>query len=218
MNDLTITMGNLEEKRDDPALARDGTIADEYLRVLATQASRVPVPVFIAALIIASMAANHYAVLVWGSWLVIITTILLARWRILTGLPSKQEVSIDQRERIAVSLSLANGLAHGASLLFFPEFTLAERSIMTLILAGAVLSKTVAGHHDGSRYAKLFPDSPYGYSGGKQRRLGILRLVQVRLGTFRDQVPEVETECIGCLFEGLPDRGILTGKLTEHAD
>ncbi|MGD9392944.1 MAG: hybrid sensor histidine kinase/response regulator, partial [Chromatiales bacterium] len=148
MNDLTITMGNLEEKRDDPALARDGTIADEYLRVLATQASRVPVPVFIAALIIASMAANHYAVLVWGSWLVIITTILLARWRILTGLPSKQEVSIDQRERIAVSLSLANGLAHGASLLFFPEFTLAERSIMTLILAGLMTGAvgTTAGH------------------------------------------------------------------------
>ena len=148
MNDLTITMGNLEEKRDDPAIARDGTIADEYLRVLATQASRVPVPVFIAALIIASMAANHYGVLVWGSWLVIITTILLARWRILTGLPSKQEVSIDQRERIAVSLSLANGLAHGASLLFFPEFTLAERSIMTLILAGLMTGAvgTTAGH------------------------------------------------------------------------
>jgi signal transduction histidine kinase/CheY-like chemotaxis protein len=94
------------------------------------------------------MAANHYAVLVWGSWLVIITTILLARWRILTGLPSKQEVSIDQRERIAVSLSLANGLAHGASLLFFPEFTLAERSIMTLILAGLMTGAvgTTAGH------------------------------------------------------------------------
>jgi signal transduction histidine kinase/CheY-like chemotaxis protein len=148
MNDLTITMGNLEERRNDPATPQDGTITDEYLRVLATQASRVPVPVFIVALIITSMAASYYSALVWGSWLVIITTILLARWRILTRLPSKQDVSLDQRERIAVSLSLANGLAHGASLLFFPEFTLAERSILTLMLAGLTTGAvgTTAGH------------------------------------------------------------------------
>jgi signal transduction histidine kinase/CheY-like chemotaxis protein len=148
MNDLTITMGNLEERRNDPATPQDGTITDEYLRVLATQASRVPVPVFIVALIITSMAASYYSALVWGSWLVIITTILLARWRILTRLPSMQDVSIHQRERIAVSLSLANGLAHGASLLFFPEFTLAERSILTLMLAGLTTGAvgTTAGH------------------------------------------------------------------------
>jgi len=148
MNDLTITMGKLEEIRDEPALAQDETIVDEYLKVLATQASRVPIPVFIAAIIIASMAANHYPVLAWGSWLVIITTILLARWRILTRLPSRQDVSLDLRERVAVSLSLANGLAHGASLLFFSEFTLAERSILTLILAGLMTGAvgTTAGH------------------------------------------------------------------------
>jgi len=148
MNDLTITMGNLEERRNDPATPQDGTITDEYLRVLATQASRVPIPVFIVAVIITSMAASYYSALVWGSWLVIITTILLARWRILTRLPSKQDVSLDQRERIAVSLSLANGLAHGASLLFFPEFTLAERSILTLMLAGLTTGAvgTTAGH------------------------------------------------------------------------
>ena len=148
MNDLTITMGNLEEIRDDPVMPRDETITDEYLRVLATQASRVPFPVFLAALIIASLAANHYSILVWGSWLVTITAILLARWRILTRLPSKEHVSIEQRERLAVSLSLANGLAHGASLLFFPEFTLAERSILTLILAGLMTGAvgTTAGH------------------------------------------------------------------------
>jgi signal transduction histidine kinase/CheY-like chemotaxis protein len=148
MNDLTITMGNLEERRNDPATPQDGTITDEYLRVLATQASRVPIPVFIVAVIITSMAASYYSALVWGSWLVIITTILLARWRILTRLPSMQDVSIHQRERIAVSLSLANGLAHGASLLFFPEFTLAERSILTLMLAGLTTGAvgTTAGH------------------------------------------------------------------------
>ena len=115
MNDLTITMGNLEERRADPAKPRDETITDEYLRVLATQASRVPLPVFIADLIIASMAAKYYSTLVWGSWIVIITAILVTRWWILTRLPSKSEVSIDVRERLAVSLSLANGLAHGGS-------------------------------------------------------------------------------------------------------
>jgi signal transduction histidine kinase/CheY-like chemotaxis protein len=148
MNDLTIIMGNLEERQDDPAMTRDKTIADEYLRVLATQASRVPLPVFVADLIIASLAANHYSALAWGSWLVIITAILLVRWRILTRLPSQLDVSIDRRERIAVVLSLANGLAHGASMLFFQEFTLAERSILTLILAGLMTGAvgTTAGH------------------------------------------------------------------------
>ena len=148
MNDLTITMGNLEERRADPAKPRDETITDEYLRVLATQASRVPLPVFIADLIIASMAAKYYSTLVWGSWIVIITAILVTRWWILTRLPSKSEVSIDVRERLAVSLSLANGLAHGGSMLFFPEFTLAERSILTLILAGLMTGAvgTTAGH------------------------------------------------------------------------
>ena len=148
MNDLTITMGNLEERRNDPVMPQDETITDEYLRVLATQASRVPLPVFVADLIIASLAANHYSILVWGSWLVIITAILLARWRILTRLPSRENMSIDQRERLAVSLSLANGLVHGASMLFFQEFTLAERSILTLILAGLMTGAvgTTAGH------------------------------------------------------------------------
>ena len=148
MNDLTITMGNLEERRNEPAMSRDETVTDEYLRVLATQASRVPLPVFVADLIIASFAADHFPVMVWGSWLVIITAILLTRWRMLTRLPSMQDISIDRRERIAVSLSLANGLVHGASLLFFPEFTLAERSIQTLLLAGLMTGAvgTTAGH------------------------------------------------------------------------
>ena len=148
MNDLTITMGNLEERRIDPVKARDETITDEYLRVLATQASRVPLPVFIANVIIASMAAKYYSTLLWGSWLLIITAILVTRWWILTRLPLKEEVSIDARERLAVSLSLANGLAHGGSMLFFPEFTLAERSILTLLLAGLMTGAvgTTAGH------------------------------------------------------------------------
>ncbi|MGD9095089.1 MAG: hybrid sensor histidine kinase/response regulator [Chromatiales bacterium] len=148
MNDLTITMGNLEERREDPASTQDEMIADEYLKVLSTQASRVPAPVLIANIIIASMAANHYPALTWGIWLITVTAILAIRWKTLTQLPAKKDININQRMSVAVALSLANGLVHSASLLFFPEFTLAERSIQTLLLAGLMTGAvgTTAGH------------------------------------------------------------------------
>jgi signal transduction histidine kinase/CheY-like chemotaxis protein len=148
MNDLTITMGNLEERREDPASTQDETIVDEYLKVLSTQASRVPAPVLIANIIIASMAANHFPALTWGIWLITLTAILAIRWKTLTRLPAKKDININQRMSVAVALSLANGLVHSASLLFFPEFTLAERSIQTLLLAGLMTGAvgTTAGH------------------------------------------------------------------------
>lgn len=141
-------MGKLEERSGDPGAMQDKRIESEYLQVLATQASRVPLPVFVADLIIASLAASYFHAAVWGGWLVLVALILVTRWRVLGHLPSRDDIPIERRVNIAIWLSLANGLIHGGSLVFFTEFTIAERSIQTLILAGLVTGAvgTTAGH------------------------------------------------------------------------
>ena len=75
MNHRNSSMGKLRERTRDTVAIQDKTIESEYLEVLATQASRVPLPVFVADLIIASLAASYFPVAVWGGWLLLVSLI-----------------------------------------------------------------------------------------------------------------------------------------------
>ena len=108
----------------------------ELLKLLGRQARRVPIPVFLTALIVAGLASQYLSPLVWVPWLAIVGLVLVVRSIVLPKLPAMTDVSIQTRIRIAISLSAINGLVHGASLAFFvymPDF---ERMLQTMLLVG----------------------------------------------------------------------------------
>lgn len=124
------------------------SVEEEFLGVLATQASRVPIPVLTIGIICAAMAANYFSAVIWGGWLALVVAVLAARWMVLTRLPRKKHVPISTRINVAASLSLVNGVVQAASTLFFPQFSITERTILTLMHAGLITGAvaTTAGH------------------------------------------------------------------------
>ena len=119
-----------QEVPDDPGLA------DELVALLARQGRRVPIPVFLCALLQAAMAAG--AVGGWWPWLWLglVTAVLVLRWQVLGRLPSLQRLQPAQKLRIAVLLSALNGVVHGASLAFAPALSEPERAVQTILLLG----------------------------------------------------------------------------------
>ena len=72
---------------NEPA-AGAASLEEALLRVLATQARRIPLPVFVVALMIAALAARHLPLWLCAGWLLLVATVLLARFVILGRLPA----------------------------------------------------------------------------------------------------------------------------------
>ncbi|MES2019587.1 MAG: ATP-binding protein [Pseudomonadota bacterium] len=120
----------------------------ELLRLLARQGRRVPIPVFLAAVMIASMAYGRTSTLGLGAWLLLVALVLAARWLILGRLPTLPGLTDPRRLQIAFALSALNGAIHALSLTFFaalPEF---QRAIQSLLLVGLCAGSvaTTAGY------------------------------------------------------------------------
>lgn len=111
-------------------------LEDQLLLLLGRQAKRVPLPVFVNSLIIAGLAAQYVTPFVWAPWLAAVVLILVARITILPRLPNRSDVPIQKRVRMAIALSLINGIAHGSSLGFFVYLTDFERALQTMLLTG----------------------------------------------------------------------------------
>lgn len=111
-------------------------LEDQLLLVLGRQAKRVPLPVFLNSLIIAGLAAQYVSPVFWASWIALVAVVLVARIVILPRLPDRTDIPLKDRVRIAIALSLINGIAHGLSLGFFVYLTDFERVLQTLLLAG----------------------------------------------------------------------------------
>jgi len=111
-------------------------LEDQLLLVLGRQAKRVPLPVFLNSLIIAGLAAQYVSPVFWASWIALVAVVLVARIVILPRLPDRTDIQLKDRVRIAIALSLINGIAHGLSLGFFVYLTDFERVLQTLLLAG----------------------------------------------------------------------------------
>lgn len=121
---------------------------DELLRLFARQGRRVPVPVFLSAALLATIAADHVPAWVAGGWLALITGVLVLRWRVLGALPSMTRLAHADRLRVAIALSALNGIVHGLSIGFAPLMGELERALQSILLlglcAGAVA--TTAGY------------------------------------------------------------------------
>ncbi len=125
-----------------------GSLEEELLRLLARQGRRVPIPVFLAAVMIAAMAYGRLPTALLAGWLVLVAIVLGVRWAVLGRLPALTAISAQNRLRIAIALSAINGATHGLSLGFFPYLPLYERAFQSMLLVTACTGSvaTTAGY------------------------------------------------------------------------
>ena len=126
----------------------DSGLRQELLGLLARQARRVPVPVFLAAVLLAAIAAGRVPAWLAGGWLAAVSAVLLLRWRLLGALPSVTRLTVEQRVRIAVALSALNGCVHALSVGFMPRLDDTERALQSILLLGLCAGSvaTTAGY------------------------------------------------------------------------
>ena len=110
-------------------------LPDELVQLFARQGKRVPVPVFLCSLLLASMAWNQLGGWLPWFWLSAVTLILAIRWMVLGSLPAAASSS-DDKLRVAVLLSGINGIVQGASIGFAVPLDTPERAVHTIVLLG----------------------------------------------------------------------------------
>ena len=110
-------------------------LADELLALLARQGRRVPIPVFLCALLLASVASSQLGGWLPWAWLTLVAIVLAVRWKALRALPSAPYSGRDKL-RIAAALSGINGLVHAASIGFAMHLDAPGRAILTIVLLG----------------------------------------------------------------------------------
>lgn len=134
-----MTSATLDQYSDIP------TLKEEQLDVSARHAKSSPISMFIVVGIIANIIraySDHYE---WAFWLGAVSLLLFLRFIVFNYLFERFEVSVDQRVRIALWLSVVHGSIHASALLFFPQFSEVERALISLILAGFCLQATATG-------------------------------------------------------------------------
>jgi len=122
---------------------RAARLEQERLLSLAHQASRVPVPVFLAAGFVAIAIAGHVSWLHAGVWVATVGAALLARRYCARTETAAPQIDARRGLRRMATLSLLNGIIAGsAAPLFMPALPLERQAIVTMILvcwsAGAV--------------------------------------------------------------------------------
>lgn len=132
----------------EPSSTAARTLEEELLAFLARQARRIPIPVFLAALMIAALSWQYVPKWILAGWLGLVAVMLIVRWHVLGRLSELHALSPARRLNIAILLSAANGLTHGLSLAFFPFLPEFERALQSMLViafcAGSVA--TTAGY------------------------------------------------------------------------
>ena len=118
------------------SLSPSASIESELLHLLARQGWMGPIPTLISLGVIAAFATPHVSAWVWGGWMLLCAAVLFGRSAILIQLPRLNQYSEDRRLKIAILLSVINGITHALSLFFFPYLTEYERAVQTMILTG----------------------------------------------------------------------------------
>jgi signal transduction histidine kinase/ActR/RegA family two-component response regulator len=115
------------------AAERIGDLPDELIQLFARQGRRVPIPVFLSSLLLASMAWSQLGGWLPWLWLAGVALILAIRWKVLGSLPGAN-MPLREKLRIAVLLSGVNGLVQGASIGFAVALDTPERAVQSILL------------------------------------------------------------------------------------
>lgn len=115
----------------------DDKLDEELLRLLATQSRRLPVPIFLAAVLIAWLASYpNWPTLPVVLWVSAVAIILVVRRWTLGRLPDLATMPLRERLMVAVGFNALNGVAHSCGLLFFPAAEALPLAIASLLLVG----------------------------------------------------------------------------------
>ena len=116
----------------------------ELLELIARQSTIVPAPVFLAQVIIATLAYAYAPWMLILFWLLLVSVVLALRYFTYNHSKWYAHLPDTSKLKVAISLSLLNGLAHGSSLIFFvmiPEFDRVIQSFLLIgLCSGAVLT------------------------------------------------------------------------------
>ncbi len=109
-------------------------LEEELLQLLGRQGRRMPLPVFMAAAMIAWLARDspHTPDAHLGLWLLLVVVVLAVRKVVLGRLPQMASVPAARRLATAVALSALNGCTHALALAAFPAPTDFQLSIRRL--------------------------------------------------------------------------------------
>ncbi|MBU3070612.1 hybrid sensor histidine kinase/response regulator [Aestuariicella sp. G3-2] len=129
-------------------LSPSASIESELLRLLARQGWMGPVPTLISLGVIAAFASSHVSPWIWGGWMALCAIVLFGRSAILIKLPNLTQYPESSRMKVAMSLSIINGMTHALSLSIFPLLSEYERAVQTMILTGigSISVVTTAGY------------------------------------------------------------------------
>ncbi|RZL00473.1 MAG: response regulator [Rubrivivax sp.] len=128
------------------ALSPPHSAEHEVLSLVARQVGLIPWPVFLAAVLIMSIAMRSYPTGLVIGWLLLVTSVLILRWKWLVP-PPDDDGALRPALHKAIALSGLNGVTHALCVLFFPHMTELERSVLTMLLAG--LSSGAVGSTSG---------------------------------------------------------------------
>jgi signal transduction histidine kinase/CheY-like chemotaxis protein len=118
------------------ATSQPDSVEQEMVRLISNQARRVPLPVFIALIIMSWIALKPLPAWLVGIWFVIATAVMVSRYLTLKALPDAHELTPQQRLQKFVRLNLISGLTHTVALGAFPFFSEAERAFFSVLLMG----------------------------------------------------------------------------------
>lgn len=124
------------------------SLEEELLRMLARQARRIPIPVFLVALTIAAIAWDHVPAWILAGWLALVALVLAVRWYMLAIPTTLAKVPPQKRLRIALLLSALNGVTHGLAVASFPVLPGLERALQSMVMIGLCTGSvaTTAGY------------------------------------------------------------------------
>ncbi len=117
-------------------------LTDELLQLLARQGRRVPIPVFLCALLFASVASSQLGGWLPWAWLSMVAIMLAVRWNVLGRLPTAR-MSGSQKLRIVVALSGMNGVVHATSIGLALHLDGPGRAVQTIVMLGLCAGSVV---------------------------------------------------------------------------
>lgn len=134
-NDSTIHSITLSERR-----------SQALLDTLGKQIVRAPVPMIVAAVVIAGIANQKAPVVAVLVWLSAAISMQFVRFVVIRRLVNDTTEPASQRLKSAGLLSLVHGLVLGSSIFFFPYLDETSRALYTMILVGIVCGTIATSH------------------------------------------------------------------------